>query len=83
MANNRLYIIDRNSGKYICIAKKFETWQLGNIYLLDEFLNNDWTSISRLEIIEENNPNFLDKIKGLVNYNKENTWLNYNDYANE
>jgi hypothetical protein len=63
MATNRLYIVDTQTNKYCCIAKGFDSWQLGNVSVLDRFLDevtcyDDKTS---LLIGTENDPEFYSK----------------------
>lgn len=75
MANNRLYLVDKTSKHYICIAKEFNQWEVGNVNLLQDFLND--FSQSQLEVVEENDPNFLNTVDGFINYNLNNKWETY------
>lgn len=77
MANNRLYLVDKTSKYYICIAKEFHKWEVGNVNLLQDFLND--FSQSQLEVVEENDPSFLNIIDGFINYNLNNKWETYED----
>jgi hypothetical protein len=80
MANNRLYLVDRKTGKYICLAKKYgnPSWDARNLDLYQSFLSNAVTATddgTSLFIGAENDDEFYDEwIKNGDNYNTENKW---------
>jgi hypothetical protein len=76
MANNRLYIVNKETGDYLCIAKAFSFgWGLGNVDLLDKFLS-DVVELDKTDLflITENDPGFEDAIKNGENLNNNNGW---------
>lgn len=75
MANNRMYIVDEKSKYYICIAKDFGNWQVGNSDLLERFLND--FSDNDLKIIYENSKEFLDMPDDYINYNISGKWQTF------
>jgi hypothetical protein len=75
MANNRLYIVDETSKYYICIAKEFRNWQVGNSDLLEMFLDD--FSQNDLKIIDEKSIDFLHMPNDYTNYNTLNKWETY------
>ena len=79
MANNRLFLIDRESKKMICIAKQFGEWNVGNVDLLNDFLNNHFNKLNineemNLELIDENHKEFFEITDGFENENKTCKW---------
>lgn len=75
MANNRLYIVNKSTNEYICIAKADETWHLGNVDILKCFLENISTVNPDLVIGSENDNEFFDKyLKDGKNINDANRW---------
>lgn len=79
MANNRLYIVDKSTKEYLCIAKGYGiAWEAGNAFLYNEFLKsrtNDNDNESHLIIGHENDPEFYKQwIENGSSFNKENKW---------
>lgn len=76
MANDRMYIYDKNSKQYVCIAKEFSDWSLGNRDLLNEFLNEPEIRFDGdLFIICESSDEHWPLIRDGINYNKEGGWI--------
>jgi hypothetical protein len=76
MANNRLFIVNQNTNEYVCIAKADETWHLGNVDILKNFLENINGLVNpNLVIGSENDAEFYDKyLKNGTNINDANKW---------
>ena len=82
MANNRLYLVDTESGEFICLAKSSDLgWSAGNIDIYKEFLSTRFSEgifdHTNLVIGTENDPEFYRKwIKGKdhLNQNTTNKW---------
>lgn len=83
MAINRLYIVNKKTLEYVCIAKCNDyNWDFGNESLLNKLLlntegiNND----DNLLIGSELDEGFYEKyLKNGVNINHENTWNYFNE----
>jgi hypothetical protein len=79
MANNRLYIVDKSTKEFLCIAKGDGCgWAVGNYDLYSRFMNerfNDGNEGTNLLIGTENDDKFFDKwiVKG-KNYNTKGGW---------
>lgn len=78
MANNRLYIVDKSTGDYLCLAKGDGLkWSPGNIELYKAFMNTriDPEDKTNLIIGTENDQGFYEKyLKKGLNFNKNNEW---------
>ena len=80
MANNRLYMVDTETGEYICLAKKYghPSWDAANLDLYKSFLSQLLTATDEgttLLLGTENDNEFYDKwISNGVNYNSQNKW---------
>ena len=78
MANDRLYIVDKQTREYLCIAKSFNfDWQCGNVDLYADFINGK-NYYSELIIGREEDDKFYNTyIKEGINFNKSNNWKSY------
>lgn len=73
MANNRLYIVNKETLEYVCIAKQFVyEWSIGNVNGFAEFLES---GVDSLVIGSENDTDFYNMyIKNGKNINEGNLW---------
>jgi hypothetical protein len=77
MANNRLYIVNKNTKQFVCIAKSFGNgWRLGNVNALKDFLleADDFLDKSELIIITENDTDYRKYLDPEDNFNKKGGW---------
>ena len=79
MANNRLYLVDTDSGEYLCLAKSNGyNWLAGNEKLYRSFLAwscDGMNTKTTLILGSETDNDFYSKwIQNGVNYNSENIW---------
>lgn len=80
MANNRLYMVDTETGKYVCLAKKYghPSWDARNTDLYKSFLAQILTATddgTTLILGTENDNEFFEKwIRNGENYNTTNKW---------
>jgi archaellum biogenesis ATPase FlaH len=83
MANNRLYMVNKNTKQFVCIAKSFGNgWRLGNVNNLKNFLleANDFSDKSELIIITENDKEYHDVyLDEKDNYNRPGHWVYVED----
>lgn len=76
MAFDRLYIVDKDTGEYLCLAKSSGTsWGVGNIELYNLFINTR-KDVNRLIIGTENDEIFQKEWlnNSDKNFNTENKW---------
>lgn len=78
MANNRLYVVNKNTREYSCIGKSFDySWEFGNSDILKLLLNNTFADKDKCDLIIgcENDDKFFKKwIENGINLNKTNKW---------
>ena len=77
MANNRLYIVDRDTKEYAMIAKNYGgPWELGNKEMLQQIIENSFDAEgTELILGTENDNEFYDKyILNGININSTGKW---------
>ena len=73
MATDRKYIVCEEANSYLCIAKDYGGWEMGNVDLLNQFIK--FFGDRKLIIGDETDEEFWDKhIKQGTNFNKTNKW---------
>ena len=77
MASNRLYLVDKGTKTYLCIAKSFgDGWSVGNLDLYQKFLSEivEYGETDLLTGTEEDDEFYNEHIVNGINYNEENKW---------
>ena len=75
MANDRMYLVNVTEGTYICIAKAYGIWGLGNVELLYKFLGDstEWDEI----VIKKESDEDTSFMGNMINFNESNRWDYY------
>lgn len=79
MANDRLYIVNKETRQYVCVAKSFgDGWRLGNVEVLKKLLEetSDLSNKDEIVIGRESDDKFYEEhIANSDNLNKEGSWV--------